>query len=135
MNKKIRTVAFLAIMCMVGTSCQKEEFIISKEGIIANAAIQQVCYTVDGELHSLNVGGEEVMIAMWERMAALAKEGHEVFLWNGNMTQSCTKEVVTFTTADKEEAIAWCDAMFDAGYKVGMTYDENNHVYVCIATK
>ena len=54
---------------------------------------------------------------------------------NGTTQQGIAKEVVTYTTADKDDAMAWCDNMLNNGYDVTMYYDSVNNVFVCIAER
>ena len=127
----------IVAILMVATGCQKEETVNFSNEIGSPYEMKRIRYSVDGNLFSIEIRGSETWRAFMERMAALAKEGHEVSFWDENATSTApsTKETVTYTTANEKDAIDWCETMFHDGYKVSMTYDDNNHVFVCIATK
>lgn len=99
--------------------------------------MKRIGYSVDGNVFSIEIRGSEAWQTFMERMAALAREGHEIFLWDEDVasTVSTTKETVTYTTPNVKEATNWCEAMINEGYKVTMVYDDIHQVYVCTAIR
>lgn len=71
------------------------------------------------------------------RMFALAEEGHEVSFRNEETASRVvsTKDVVTYSTKDRDKAFAWADAMVEEGYTVTVRFDENTGIYTCYAIK
>lgn len=100
-------------------------------------AVHHVHYTVNGELCQERLVGEEAWNDFLYRMMALAERGYTVRILNGNRTSqvSVSKEVVTYTTTDKDAAAAWCNNMYSLGYEVSLSYDPETGVYTCIAIK
>ena len=70
-------------------------------------------------------------------MFALAEEGYSVSFRDIESTNvvRCTKEIVTYTSRNKNEAIAWADAMEKDGYEVHISFDSTTGVYTCTAVK
>ncbi len=137
MKRTIKTIALCAVLGFCAVGCQKEEPMENINVAAADATSRSVVYSIDGQNYRIEIKGSEAWQAFLERMAAMAKNGYEVTFWNENQVQQGipSKDVVTYTTADEKDAISWCNSMFDAGYKVSMTYDTTNHVFVCIAIK
>lgn len=137
MNKKTRTVAFFIILCMAAVSCQKENI---SNPISINAEItssQNVSYMIDGTTYQIILHNQAEWDAFIQRMLALARNGHSIVLSNGESvaTVSSTKEIVTFTTDDENEANAWATEMIKDGYSVTITFDKKTGIYTCIAVK
>lgn len=70
-------------------------------------------------------------------MLDMAEKGNTVRILNDKNTAQieAAKEVVIYTTADKDEATAWCDEMYANGYSVSISYDSEHNVFVCIAER
>lgn len=125
---------------MLGTlavSCQKEN-IINETAIVAeNGNIYTVSYTVDGVTRQLTLVGEEAWQAFLHHMLALAEEGHVVSFRNEEAASRGvpSKETVTYTTNNSEEAIHWADKMTGQGYSVTIEFDRETGIYTCTATK
>lgn len=68
-------------------------------------------------------------------MVDIAESGYKVTFSTADAsnTSNVAKETVTYTTADKDDAMAWSDTMTSNGYTVEINYDEVNNVFVCIA--
>ncbi len=137
MKRTIKTIALCAVLGFSAVGCQKEEHMKNINVVAADETSRTVVYSIDGQSYRIELKGDEAWHAFLERMAIMAMDGYEVVFWNENQVQQGipSKDVVTYTTADEKDAISWCNSMFDAGYKVSMTYDTTNHVFVCIAIK
>ena len=46
-----------------------------------------------------------------------------------------TREVVTYDTTNKKDALQWADKMEGLGYTVNISYDESTGIYHCRARK
>lgn len=138
MEKPIKTVALLiAAMSTVIFGCQKETFTESSVTVGQTLSVRVVSYTVDGIAHSARLVGDDTWANFLNRMLALAEEGHTVSFRNESAASSAasTKEQVTFTTQNKDEAYAWAEEMVDEGYDVTIIYDKKTGIYTCIAVK
>ena len=70
-------------------------------------------------------------------MFALAEEGHEVSFRNEDRASRVlsSKDVVTYTTTNHDDAYAWADKMSDEGYTVTIRFDKETGIYTCNAIK
>ena len=67
-------------------------------------------------------------------MMALARQGYNVVIYSGNRTVGAsTKEIVTFTTTDEDEAKQWAKDMTNQGYDVQISYEPKTGIWTCIA--
>lgn len=138
MNKKVKSVALLAVLSLAATGCQKESF-----DTINNCQIQQftntydVLFSINGVLFHRTIYGEQQWFEFIDWMLSLTEDGYKVMFRDNNTfnsTQS-SKERVTYETNDKEDANKWCNKMHNDGYEVTMYFDERTGKYVCIAEK
>ncbi len=134
MKQRIKTVALLAALTLAATACQKENDMLPF-GTEQTTETINVVYSINGEVFHATLSESE-WDAFVERMLALAREGYEVsFSKNGNSLSSQSKEKVTFTTTNEEEANAWSNDMVNQGYVVTITYDKGTGIYTCVAYK
>ena len=68
-------------------------------------------------------------------MFALAESGHRVGfrLENASSQVAFTKDVVTYTTTNHDDAYKWAEIMGGKGYSVTIEYDPRTGVYTCTA--
>lgn len=142
MKKQVRTIAIMALLASLSAGCQKEKIAAviensTVEHAFSNEAQRTACYTVDGVGYQITVTGDAAWNDFLRSMLDMAEQGYTVTVSTGNGTtqQGIAKEVVTYTTADKNDAMAWCDNMLNNGYDVTMYYDSVNNVFVCIAER
>ncbi len=142
MRKQFRTVAIMALLASLSAGCQKERVapVIESEAIgygFANVTKRTVCYTVDGVNYQVTLTGDAAWNDFLRSMLDMAEHGCTVTVSAGNGTtqQGVAKEVVTYTTANKDDAVAWCDNMINNGYAVTMIYDSENGVFICTAER
>jgi len=137
MNKTITTIALFAVLGTMAVSCQKENFVNETTVVEENVTVYTVSYTVDGVTHQLTLIGEEAWQDFLHYMLALAEEGHQVTFRNEEAASRAvpTKETVTYTTTNGDDAIVWADKMIGQGYSVTIKFDEKSGVYTCIAIK
>ena len=137
MRKTFTTIALFAVLGTLAVSCQKENIIDETSIVAENNKVYTVCYTVDGVTHHLTLIGDDVWHDFMNRMFALAEEGHEVSFRNEETASRVvsTKDVVTYSTKDRDKAFAWADAMVEEGYTVTVRFDENTGIYTCYAIK
>lgn len=137
MSKRTRTVALFIVLSMTAISCQKDNFndVIGNQTEVTMS--RSVSYMIDGTLYHATLHSDAEWDALMHRLLALARNGHRVALANGNnvITSSLSKEVVTFTTDNEEEANAWADTMIKQGYTVNIEYDEKTNRWICTAIK
>jgi len=137
MVKKTKTIALCAMLGLLATGCQKE-FPLERVGTeMSNEVSRSVAYTIDGITYHSIIKGDDEWMEFLMYLTELSKEGRCVSCWDKSQENviPATKEIVTYTAKTEKDAVAWCDMMFDAGYKVTMTYDKDNQQFVCIAIK
>ena len=130
--------ALLAVLSVAAVSCQKENLVPSTpaEVITDNQAVYIYQYEVNGIRSRITLRGEAERTDFINRMLALAQEGNTVsFFDETQYTQNFTKEDVTYTTKDKEDALNWASSMLDLGYAVTIEYDKNKGIYNCTASR
>ena len=137
MKKIVKTMALIAVLGMGTTGCQKESVFSSysaEENISENITM---LYSVDGEGYSITLNSEEEMDAFFLYLTALARQGHSVVVANENARERTisSKEVVTYTTTDANDAARWAKKMTQEGYAVTIHHDSQTGVYTCIAVK
>ena len=138
MKTTIKTVALLAVLSVAAVSCQKENLVPSTpaEVITNNQAVYIYQYEVNGIRSRITLRGEAERTDFINRMLALAQEGNTVsFFDETQYTQNFTKEDVTYTTKDKEDALNWASGMLDLGYTVTIEFDKNKGIYNCTASR
>ena len=137
MRKTFITIALFAVLGGLTVSCQTENLIDETNVIAENETCHVVSYTIDGETYHLTLVGEEAWQDFLNYVLDLAEEGHEVSFRNEETIQNIvsTKETVTFTTSNREEAYAWGKTMFYKGYGVTIDYDKEKKTYTCYASK
>ena len=137
-KKTIKIMALLAVLSVAAVSCQKENLVPSTpaEVITDNQAVYIYQYEVNGIRSRITLRGEAERADFINRMLALAQEGNTVsFFDETQYTQNFTKEDVTYTTKDKEDALNWASGMLDLGYTVTIEYDKNKGIYNCTASR
>lgn len=137
MRKTFTTIALFAVLGSLAVSCQKENIIDETSIVAENGKVYTVSYTVDGVTHQLTLIGDEAWHDFMNRMFALAEEGYEVSFRNEETASRIvsTKEVVTYSTKDRDKAYAWAEAMAHEGYTVTVSFDKKTGVYTCEALK
>lgn len=137
MSKTLTTIALFAVLGTLAVSCQKENIIDETNIVAENDTVYKVSYTVDGVTHQLTLVGDEAWHDFLNRIVALAEEGHEVSFRNeeASLRAVSTKEKVTYTTTNQDEALVWSEMMIKDGYTVTISYDKASGIYTCIAIK
>ena len=137
-KRTTKLMALLAVLSVAAVSCQKENLVPSTpaEVITDNQAVYIYQYEVNGIRSRITLRGEAERADFINRMLALAQEGNTVsFFDETQYTQNFTKEDVTYTTKDKEDALNWASNMLDLGYAVTIEYDKNKGIYNCTASR
>ena len=135
MKRIIRTMFVFAAISMFATSCQKESFVepIASE---QQAPMQySYNYTVDGISYSMHIENESDWESFVMNMLTLAEEGHAVTFTKYKNYVNASKEVVTYSTADKQDAYNWAANMASQGYTVTVTFDNNTGLFNCTAIR
>lgn len=136
MRKTIRTVAVFTLLCTMFVGCQKEEIysLGTNATVTRNDTVYMERYVIDGVAHRVILHGDAEHSEFIYKMLALAEEGHEVTFYNeSKFMQNASKEVITFTTQNKDDAFAWASDMENNGYSVTITYDPDTDKYICVA--
>ena len=114
MKKTIRTVALFAVLGVAATSCQKDNYVVSQ----ASVSEATVAYIAGDQYGSAVLADDAAWDLFLTRMLALAKEGYEVTIFNGSASSHTSKDIVTFTTDNEDEARLWAKNMVqqDSGF-------------------
>ena len=115
MNKKVLTVALMAVLGTMAVGCQKEM----------------------GVMHTAMPKSEEEYDALLMRLVILTRSGYEVEVSDDNYVPSAlaTKETLEYKTPNEADAFNWTKQKSREGYKVRMVYDEKKCEHICIATR
>lgn len=136
MKQTFRTVALLAVLGLTAVSCQKENLVdtLYPETSYAKTSYT-VSYTVDGVTTQVTLVGETAWSSFLDWLFALAEEGHSVSFFIDGQEQSLSREVVTYSTQDYDDAKEWADSMAKKGYVVSIDFDKSTLTYICTAVK
>ena len=138
MKKVFRTVVLFTTFALLATGCQKEEaeMITREQAITEVNSVYVVHYTIDGVQHCKRLHGEWNHADFIYSLFTMAEEGHSVsFYEESRVSQSLSKETVTYTTSDKVEAYNWAYAMELQGYMVSVSYNPDTNTFTCIAIR
>ena len=136
MKKTFKTFALASVLGILAVGCQKEDIVLTGNTTTEIAATQTVGYSVNGVYGESSIDDNFDWDAFLDRMMALAREGYNIVIFSGNHSAGAsTKDVVTFTTTDEDEAKAWAKDMMNQGYDVQITYDDKTGIWTCIAIK
>ncbi|MBQ4478372.1 MAG: hypothetical protein II945_07160 [Bacteroidales bacterium] len=137
MKKTVKTVALFMLLGTLAVSCQKENIVEPNATEAQACTVRAVSYTIDGVEHLTVLHCDEEWDAFLSWMLALSKEGRQVYFRNLNATGTTaqTKEVITYTTTNENDAKTWIRKKADEGYAVTMYFDDDLKAWVCIATK
>ena len=136
MKKTFITVALLAVLGTMATSCQKEEILDSQSVIAENCTVYTVHYAIDGVMHTSTLNTEEEYNVLILQLMLLAREGHNVVFSNNEISNySLTKETLHYSTPSETEAAKWAMERTKEGYTVYVNYDERTGLYNCTAVR
>ena len=128
--------ATLVSLCFFSVSCNKETSYTTNNTSLHLQKPQMIYYYVDGACHKFIVWNDVDLDAFFERMIALANEGHNIlFSKTDNFQSSLSKEKVVYSTNDFDDAKKWMLKMLEDGYQVSFSFDEETGEYTCIAIK
>ncbi len=133
MKKKTRILAIAVFLAITAISCQKEEQLsLQQPKVESNATYYAICYSIDGQLYSQTVVGEQALQALMLRIVDLSSNGHSVLVWDSScQSNQPSKDTVTYVTNDKNDATSWMIMMTLKGYKVSI--EEKNGIFTCTA--
>lgn len=139
MNKTTKTIALFSVLSLMTVGCQKENTAdyVPENSVVETSAVYTVQYSIDGVLHQTTLHSKTERTDFFRLLIAMTQNGHEVYFYDASTTSQnvFTKEMVYFSTASEEEALAWADKMVDEGYKVSVTFDSKNKVFNCVARR
>lgn len=137
MKKAFTTVALFAVLGTMAVSCQKENEFDRISVEAEQNAIYRVNYAVDGKTYHLTLIGDVAWHDFLNRMFALAEEGHIITFRIDNPSTQITssKEVLTYTTTNHDDAYSWAEKKVNEGYEVTIKFNERTGEYTCTAVK
>ena len=135
MKRTIISIALLAALVTLAVSCQKDSFNEETTMVSEQNAVYKVWYSIDGVTHQVTLLGDDAWHDFLNRMFALAESGHRISfrLENAPSRVAFTKDVVTYTTTNHDDAYKWAEKMGNEGYEVIIEYDPRTGVYTCTA--
>ena len=138
MKKHFRKVATVAMFASLMVACQKDIVDVNKANNDSQVVGQKTLrYCVDGVRASCVLSNEADWCTFMQEMLLIAESGIPVVVYgeSGNTISIGSKEFVTYSTSDKDDATTWCQKMVNDGYDVLIEYDTNTGLFVCTATK
>ena len=137
MKRIVRNVALIAVLGMVTIGCQKEPITTTHSSVATISENTTIHYSIDGNSYSITLHSDAETDAFFLHLTALARQGYNVVVINetAHAEAVATKEIVTFTTIDANEAAEWSKKMTQQGYEVTINYNTQTGVYTCIAVK
>ena len=137
MKKVIIPMALFAMISLTTVSCQKENLVETAIQSVENSAARTIRYTVNGTAYRQVIHSDEDLDALMLTLFALAREGYTVRVIdeNTNLCETCAKEKVTYTTKNKNDAIAWSLEKINEGYDVTISFNQETGEYTCVATR
>ena len=92
-------------------------------------------YNIDGITYEEPIDDEIAKRAFWQRIFSLVREGYEIDVFSKDTVggETTSKDVVTYTTENEEDAMKWSEKMTDKGYHVHISFKDGT--YTCIAVK
>ena len=129
--------ALFAMISLTTVSCQKENLVETAIQSVENSAARTIRYTVNGTAYRQVIHSDEDLDALMLTLFALAREGYTVRVIdeNTNLCETCAKEKVTYTTKNKNDAIAWSLEKINEGYDVTISFNQDTGEYTCVATR
>jgi UDP-N-acetylmuramate-alanine ligase len=128
--------ALFAVLSTLAVGCQKDNVsdFVQGTSISESSTVYTVLYSVNGVQHKITLYSEAEHQAFIRELLALAKQGYTVIFYDENsVSQTATKEVVTYSTSSEAEAVAWMVKMEKDGYYVSVTFDDKTNTFNCIA--
>ena len=123
------------MLATLAVSCQKDSF--NEETIMVEEqnAVYKVRYSINDVTYHVTLLGDDAWHDFLNRMFALAESGHRVGfrLENVSSQVAFTKDVVTYTTTNHDDAYKWAEIMGGKGYSVTIDYDPRTGIYTCTA--
>lgn len=140
MNKKIITVALMALLSILSVGCSKQDgFSISVDGNGNEYRVRQnlmVYYTIDGRRGELvEIMNDAELYRFMDKMVGEAYRGHVVNVTPGKQINGGTKEKTSHTTTNRGEAVSWSTKKMREGYSVEIRYNRDTKTYTCTAEK
>ena len=137
MKRFLIPATLLAMLSLTTVSCQKENLVETAIQSVENSAARTIRYTVNGTAYRQVIHSDEDLDALMLTLFALAREGYTVRVIdeNTNLCETCAKEKVTYTTKNKNDAIAWSLEKINEGYDVTISFNQETGEYTCVATR
>jgi hypothetical protein len=138
MNKKIITVALMALLSILSVGCSKQDgFSLIVDG--NEYRVRQnlmVYYTIDGRRGELvEIMNDAELYRFMDKMVGESYRGHVVNVTPGKQIKGGTKEKTSHTTTNRGEAVSWSTKKMREGYSVEIRYNRDTKTYTCTAVK
>ena len=134
----IKTFTLAALLCTMAISCQKETIVVEPVIPVADTkTTYTVRYSIDGVIHYGSCQSETEIDTLYNSLMDLAQDGSTIIIYSNNQSSQATqtRDVVTYSTSNKSDAVQWIKKMILLGYDVVIEYDEETGMFNCTATK
>ncbi len=127
MKQLLKLTALLAVATLALTSCnpETEDNVPVKE--------RDITYTVDGNTKTVHLTTDAEFETLLDRFCDYAENGSNVTFYNAGQhsvgNSKGTKDIVTYSTTNRENMKRWMRAQEDAGRTVTVTYDPTSGTY------
>ncbi|MBO4751237.1 MAG: hypothetical protein J5526_00610 [Bacteroidales bacterium] len=133
MKRQVIFAALMAILCAMSVSCSKGSN--DDDIVVTRINAHKIEYSIDDTPQTALIGNRRGLYNFMEDMVFLAQRGHRIIVQSENRSKSPSKDVESYNTRSRKNAINWCVKMHEAGYTVELTYDESAKTYHCRASK
>ncbi len=130
----IKIILLSTLLGISAISCTKDTAL---DGIPSQVENYLVTYSIDGESFYKTIHNKDEWSALLDNFLAMARKGHRITFTKGNqrLWTDASKEIKTFSTESKQEAIIWCNQMTVDGWTVTLEFDEHSGKYICTAIR
>lgn len=142
MNKKIITVALMALLGILSVGCSKSEPLdegsLGENGDYLRRMYRTITvfYTIDGSRGELvELANDAELYRFMDKMVGESYRGHVVNVIPGKQQKGETKDKTTHTTTSRGEAVSWSTKKIREGYSVEIRYNRDTKTYTCTAVK
>ena len=137
MKTKFISMALFAILSTMSVSCQKETLVEPQVFDSEVGTLRTIHYTIDGVKRSITITGDSAMKTFVDHMVELANHGYTINIVDPNARTNGieSKEVLTYTTKNKDDASTWSAKKINEGFEVTIVQNPKTGEYTCIATR
>lgn len=119
------TVMLAAVLMLAACNKENEEPLTN----VTTTHERDITYSMTDRTTTVHLMTDAEFDALLEQFCDYAQEGNSVTFYNANRTATGAKEVITYSTASREDMVRWMRQMEDAGMTVTVIYDHNTDTW------